>query len=115
VRTGWVGKLLIYLSGKGKRAERRVSRRVCEVVLSWMRNGDNMIRTQISLDEREYELAKEAARALGVSVAEFVRRAVRDALPSDAEKPWMRFAGLVETGDPRSSQSIDDIVYGQKD
>ncbi|MGA2595219.1 MAG: ribbon-helix-helix protein, CopG family [Bryobacteraceae bacterium] len=38
-----------------------------------------MIRTQISLDEREYKLAKKQAQALGVSVAEFVRRAVRDA------------------------------------
>jgi len=26
----------------------------------------------------------------------------------------MKFAGFVETGDPRSSQSIDEIVYGQK-
>lgn len=30
-----------------------------------------MIRTQVSLDEREYELAKREAKALGVSVAEF--------------------------------------------
>jgi hypothetical protein len=27
----------------------------------------------------------------------------------------MRYAGLVESGDPRSSQSIDDIVFGNKD
>jgi len=78
-------------------------------------DGDNMIRTQISLDEREYVLAKEHARVLGVSVAEFVRRAVREALPSIGQAPWMKFAGLVETGDPRSSQSIDELVYGQKD
>jgi hypothetical protein len=36
-----------------------------------------MIRTQISLDEREYSIAKKEARTLGISVAEFVRRAVR--------------------------------------
>jgi hypothetical protein len=29
------------------------------------------------------------------------------------EGRWMRFAGLVETGDPRSSRSIDDIVYSK--
>jgi hypothetical protein len=52
---------------------------------------------------------------LGISVAEFVRRAVREALPPRGEGPWMKFAGFVETGDPRSSQSIDEIVYGQKD
>ena len=74
-----------------------------------------MIRTQISLEQREYSLAKKQARALGISVAEFVRRAVRDALPARGQAPWMKFAGLVETGDPRSSQSIDELVYGQKD
>ena len=74
-----------------------------------------MIRTQISLDEREYRLAKDHARALGISVAEFVRRAVRDALPPAGQGPWMRFAGLVETGDAHSSQSVDDLVYGRKE
>lgn len=74
-----------------------------------------MIRTQISLDEREYAIAKLEAQSLGISVAEFVRRAVREALPPRGTGPWMKFAGLVETGDPHSSQSIDEIVYGQKD
>ncbi|HLK46622.1 MAG TPA: ribbon-helix-helix domain-containing protein [Bryobacteraceae bacterium] len=74
-----------------------------------------MIRTQISLDKLEYQLAKKQARALGISVAEFVRRAVREALPTDPHAPWMKFAGFVETGDPHSSQSVDEFVYGQKD
>jgi hypothetical protein len=74
-----------------------------------------LIRTQISLDEEEYELAKKEARALGVSIAEFVRRAVRDRLPVAGDAPWMRYAGFVESGDSRSSQSIDDVVYGAKD
>ena len=78
--------------------------------------GDNtMIRTQVSLDEDEYELARKEARALGVSIAEFVRRAVRDKLPAPGGAPWMRYAGFVESGDSRSSQSIDDVVYGAKD
>ena len=67
-----------------------------------------MIRTQISLDEQEYELAKKEAKALGISVAEFARRAIRQMLPADESKPWMRYAGFVESGDPRSSQSIDE-------
>jgi len=29
-------------------------------------------------------------------------------------KPWMRYAGMIESGDPESSRRIDDIVYGQK-
>ena len=77
--------------------------------------GDNMIRTQISLDEREYSIAKKEAGTLGISVAEFVRRAVREALPPRGQGPWMRYAGFVETGNPNSSQSVDEIVYGQKD
>ena len=84
-------------------------------MLSFMTDCDNMIRTQISLDENEYLLAKTEAKSLGISVAEFVRRAVREALPPRGEGPWMKFAGFVETGNPRSSQSVDEIVYGQKD
>lgn len=74
-----------------------------------------MVRTQISLDEREYELAKAQAARLGISLAELMRRAIRDVLPGDGDKPWMRYAGFVESGNPGSSQSIDEIVYGRKD
>lgn len=84
-------------------------------MLSSLLSGDNMIRTQISLDEHEYAVAKMEARSLGISVAEFVRRAVREALPPQGEGPWMKFAGFVETGNSGSSQTIDEIVYGQKD
>ena len=74
-----------------------------------------MIRTQVSLDEQEYVRAKKEAKALGISVAELVRRAVRQALPLSEDRPWMRYAGLVESGDVRSGQRIDEIVYGAKD
>ena len=74
-----------------------------------------MTRTQISLDAEEYRLAKKEAACLGISVAEFVRRAVRNALPPKGNAPWMRFAGMVESGRADSSQTIDDIVYGAKD
>ena len=74
-----------------------------------------MIRTQISLDQDEYLLAKKGARALGISVAEFVRRAVRQALPPAGEGPWMSYAGFVESGDLHASQSVDELVYGTKD
>jgi hypothetical protein len=77
--------------------------------------SDNMIRTQVSFDEQEYVLAKKEARALGLSVAEFVRRAIRSALPPTCEPKWMRYAGFVQSGNARSSQSIDEIVYGSKD
>ena len=74
-----------------------------------------MIRTQISLSGREYDAAKREAKRLGISLAELLRRSLRTILPADESKPWMRYAGMIETGDPRASQKIDDVVYGQKD
>ena len=74
-----------------------------------------MVRTQISLSEEEYEAAKAEAARLGISLAELLRRSLRTMLPVDKAKPWMRYSGMVTTGDPNSSQNIDDIVYGDKD
>lgn len=74
-----------------------------------------MIRTQVSLTEEEYEAAKLEAQRLGVSLAELLRRSLRTMLPVDKNKPWMRFAGMIESGDANASQNIDDVVYGQKD
>ena len=74
-----------------------------------------MVRTQISLSPREYSAAKREARRLGISLAELLRRSLRAIVPADESKPWMRHAGMIETGDPASSRKIDDIVYGQKD
>lgn len=74
-----------------------------------------MIRTQVSLAECDYQAAKREASRLGISLAELLRRSLRSILPSEESKPWMRYAGLIETGDPSASQKIDDVVYGQKD
>jgi len=73
-----------------------------------------MIRTQVSLSDREYEAAKREARRLGISLAELLRRSLRSLTPVDESKPWMRYAGMVESGDRSSSRRIDDVVYGQK-
>jgi hypothetical protein len=74
-----------------------------------------MIRTQISLSVQEYRAAKREAARLGVSLAELLRRSLRSLIPADDAKPWMKYAGMIETGDPHTSQRIDDVVYGQKD
>ena len=74
-----------------------------------------MIRTQISLSKEEYEAARKEAKALGISLAELLRRSLRPMLPYDSSKPWMRYAGFIESGDPESSTRIDEIVYGLKD
>jgi hypothetical protein len=74
-----------------------------------------MVRTQISLSKEEYTAAKAEAQRLGISLAELLRRSLRTLLPVDKDKPWMRYAGLVESGDPESSRHVDGIVYGSKD
>ena len=67
-----------------------------------------MIRTQISLSEEEYEAAKREAQRLGISLAELLRRALRPLLPADASKPWMRYAGFIESGvDQRCFRPVD--------
>ena len=74
-----------------------------------------MIRTQISLDEQAYREAKAEARRQGISLAEFLRRAVRVALPArgHADRAWLRYAGAVASGDPEASRSVDAVVYGR--
>lgn len=74
-----------------------------------------MIRTQISLSDTEYRLAKKEAKKIGVSLAEFFRRALSLVLPAKQDKPWMRHIGFVESGDPKSSQKIDEVIYGHKE
>jgi hypothetical protein len=74
-----------------------------------------MIRTQISLDERAYREAKAEARREGISLAEFLRRAVAAVLSRriPAEQHWMRHAGSLSSGDPNASASVNDVVYGR--
>ncbi len=74
-----------------------------------------MIRTLVSLTPLEYRRAKEAARKQGISLAELLRRSLRPLLPPKGKPAWMRYAGLVQSGNPRSSQEIDDVIYGAKD
>lgn len=73
-----------------------------------------MVRTQISLDADLYEQAKAEAGRLGVSFAELVRRSlVRTLGPSAPDRPWMRLAGSVASGDPEASATVDEVVYGR--
>ncbi len=54
-----------------------------------------MIRTQISLEREDDEKPGCGAGHL-----------------TGGQSAWMKYAGFVETGDPDSSRSIDDLVYG---
>ncbi len=77
--------------------------------------GDNMIRTQISLDEEAYRAAKELAKRQGISLAEVLRRSVATTLEERRESrhPWMRWAGALASGDRKSSEKVDEVVYGR--
>jgi hypothetical protein len=74
-----------------------------------------MIRTQISLSKQDYRRAKKEAKRLGISLAELFRRSLKSILPEETDRSWMRYRGLIASGDPHSSRKIDDVVYGRKD
>ena len=62
-----------------------------------------------------WNAASPRAERLGISLAELLRRSLRVLRPADESKPWMRYAGLVASGDAESSLHVDEIVHGQKD
>ncbi len=66
-----------------------------------------MMRIEFNLPQKEFNAAKAEAERLGISVAELLRRSLTAMLPPEDSKPWMRFAGMVESGDANSSQHID--------
>ncbi|MDE2875613.1 MAG: hypothetical protein OXU69_04375 [Gemmatimonadota bacterium] len=72
-----------------------------------------MIPIRISLDREIYEHADRVSRRQGVSLADFCRRTLREALaqyPSD--KPWMAYVGGLE-GSTDDSSTVDAVVYGR--
>ena len=78
-----------------------------------------MIRTQISLEATMYRRAQAAARREGVSLAEYVRRALSKVLggkPAGGEKQWMKWSGSVRGGRPADADAdrIDEVVYGRE-
>jgi len=71
-----------------------------------------MIRTLVSFDEDMYRAAREEARRQGISFAELCRRAVaRVLVPTGDRPPWLRLAGVLASGDPTASRSVDRVVY----
>jgi len=72
-----------------------------------------MIRTQISVGADLYARAREIARRQGISLAELCRRSLEEAVARQpTERPWMKYAGIVE-GNPEDSSSVDEVVYGR--
>jgi hypothetical protein len=71
-----------------------------------------MMRMQIRLSSEDCQAAKKEAKRLGISLSELLRQSLRSILPSKEDAPWMKFAGMVDSGKLSSSQCIDEIVYG---
>lgn len=57
----------------------------------------------------ESAAAKKDAKKRGISLAEILSRSLRTFLSADESKPWMKLAGMVGSGDPNSSQKIDEL------
>jgi hypothetical protein len=72
-------------------------------------------RTQISLSENEYKLARQEASRRGISLAELFRQGMRSVLPVETDKPWMKYSGFISSGDPQASEKVDEVVYGGKE
>lgn len=75
---------------------------------------DNMIRTQISIDDALYARAKEIAKHRGISFAELCRRGLEAMLAQEpTDRPWMVYAGMFE-GREEDSVSVDAVVYDRE-
>ena len=82
---------------------------------------DVMIRTQISLDERQMEGLRALARRRNVALAELVREAVDDLLAKPTPDDWARASAVV--GKYSSGEQNNDVarnhdkylaeIYGQ--
>ena len=73
-----------------------------------------MAEVHVRLSDAKHNAAKRKVARLGISLAELLRRSLRAMIRVDEPKPWMRYAGMVDTGDPQSSQKIDEVVNGIK-
>lgn len=82
------------------------------------RYHDEVIRTQISLDERQMEGLRELARRRNVSMAELVREAVDALLEAPTPDQWERASAVIgkyRSGDPNIARDHDaylDEIYG---
>ena len=82
------------------------------------RYHDGVIRTQISLDERQMEGLRDLARRRNVSMAELVREAVDALLEAPTPDQWERASAVIgkyRSGDPNIARDHDahlDEIYG---
>ena len=95
--------------------EREVSREILDGIREIQRGDHGRVAVHLSLDRDLYEQAKEEATRRGISAAELIRSSLAEALESRREaRPWMRHAGAFDSGDPDSSSTVDEVVYGSE-
>lgn len=76
-----------------------------------------MTKAEIALEPELYEQAQEEADRRGMSLTELVQKILREALQEaveELEKPWMRYAGIFDSGDPNASQTVNEVVYDRE-
>ncbi len=83
------------------------------------RKREKMRRTQISLPPEQFERAKLYARRHGISLSEAYRIGFECLAERENEEQqrytelMMSIVGIADSGDPRGSERIDEIVYGR--
>jgi hypothetical protein len=72
-----------------------------------------MVQIELHLTEAEHAAAAHEAKCCGMSIEDFARWALTAAVV-DADKPWMRYAGMVDSGKATPPDEIDRIAYERR-
>lgn len=98
------------------KGEREIGREILDGIRELKRGDYGRVTVYVSLERELYEQAKKEAGLRGISLAELVRKSLAETLKLRREdKPWMRWAGVFDSGDPDSSSTIDEVVYGSEE
>lgn len=80
---------------------------------------ETMKRTQIYLEEELDRELRETASSEGRSAAALIREAIRaylsarQMLPARRDDPILKMIGVLEGGSERSSEDVDEVLYGR--
>jgi hypothetical protein len=58
--------------------------------------------------------AQHKLRQWRIVLTVFGRRLLRQVLPAAKTQPWMKYAGRCQSGNPRSSASVDEVLYRER-
>lgn len=73
-------------------------------------------RTQLHLDEQEFNFLRRQARESNVSMAQVIRSWIKEKMAivmrSSSKDPLLKARGLFKSGDPDLAENFDDALYG---